>query len=247
MKITFLGTNGWYDTPEGNTPCILIDTKDFYLVLDAGNGLCSLNEYLKKPKPVYLFLSHLHLDHIIGLHCTPKLRLPQGLKIYVPKKHWRNLHRFFGPPFTGGPKNSRYGITMQAIKTEKQKQPLPFVCLPMTHFHHGYGFRFQIENKIIAYSGDTSVCDNDQLLAQGADLLIHECSLLPGRDDEEWGHSGPNQVAALAKNSRVQRLVLTHFLPVTYPHLADRNQAKKAARKIFPATEIAYDRLELEV
>ena len=25
MKIIFLGTNGWYTSPTGNTPCILID------------------------------------------------------------------------------------------------------------------------------------------------------------------------------------------------------------------------------
>ena len=47
MKITFLGTNGWYDSATGNTPSALIDTKDYYIILDAGFGIHKLNDLLK--------------------------------------------------------------------------------------------------------------------------------------------------------------------------------------------------------
>jgi len=36
MKITFLGTNGWYDTDCGNTICTLLETTKAYILLDAG-------------------------------------------------------------------------------------------------------------------------------------------------------------------------------------------------------------------
>lgn len=39
MRIIFLGTNGWYDTQTGNTICILMESNDYYFILDAGNGL----------------------------------------------------------------------------------------------------------------------------------------------------------------------------------------------------------------
>ena len=68
MKIIFLGTNGWYDTSLGNTICTLIKTQDFHIILDAGNGLYKIDRHIIDEKPVFLFLSHFHLDHIIGLH-----------------------------------------------------------------------------------------------------------------------------------------------------------------------------------
>ena len=49
MKIAFLGTNGWYDTKTGNTVSALVDTKKYYIVLDAGNGIHKLDKYLTKP------------------------------------------------------------------------------------------------------------------------------------------------------------------------------------------------------
>jgi len=71
VKVTFLGTNGWFDTQTGNTISILIESSRFYIVLDAGIGIYKLNEYAKKKKPVYVFLSHFHLDHVVGLHTLP--------------------------------------------------------------------------------------------------------------------------------------------------------------------------------
>jgi len=55
MKVIFLGTNGWYDTKTGNTPCVLIDTKTHYIILDAGDGIYKLDKYITTQKPIYLF------------------------------------------------------------------------------------------------------------------------------------------------------------------------------------------------
>ena len=81
MEIRLLGTNGWYDTKTGDTTCIFIDSKDYYLIFDAGNGIYKLESFIKKPKPVFLFLSHFHLDHISGLHILNKFDLLEGLTI----------------------------------------------------------------------------------------------------------------------------------------------------------------------
>ena len=62
MKIHFLGTNGWYSNAGSNMTCALVDTKDHYIVLDAGDGIHKLDKYIKEDKPIYLFISHLHLD-----------------------------------------------------------------------------------------------------------------------------------------------------------------------------------------
>ena len=61
--MTFLGTNGWYSSKTGLTPCVLIDSKEGYIVLDAGEGIQKLDKYITDDKkPIYLFLSHFSLS-----------------------------------------------------------------------------------------------------------------------------------------------------------------------------------------
>ncbi len=100
MKVRFLGTNGWFDSTTGNTICTLIETDDMYLVLDAGNGIHKLDRYIHDQKPVYLFLSHFHLDHIEGLHTIVKFRLPQGLKIFGMEGTEKILGDIIRKPYT---------------------------------------------------------------------------------------------------------------------------------------------------
>ncbi len=84
MRLIFLGTNGWYDTPTGNTLCILLETQKETIILDAGNGLHKIDRYLNPAKPIYLFLSHFHLDHVVGLHILNKFNLSRGMDVYGP-------------------------------------------------------------------------------------------------------------------------------------------------------------------
>ncbi|MEW5766288.1 MAG: hypothetical protein AB1797_01505 [bacterium] len=45
------------------------------MVCDAGFGFYKLKQYALSNKPVRLFISHLHYDHIIGLHTLPMFKL----------------------------------------------------------------------------------------------------------------------------------------------------------------------------
>ena len=103
MKVVFLGTNGWYDTDTGSTVSILVESRDNYIILDAGFGIYKLIKQLKDDKPISLLLSHLHLDHIIGLHTLPIFNLPQGIDIYLPKRFEYELRKFLRRPFTTPP------------------------------------------------------------------------------------------------------------------------------------------------
>ena len=102
MKITFLGTNGWYSSPTGDTPCILIDAKDQYIVLDAGNGIYKLDQYIKEDKPILLFISHFHIDHVSGLHILAKFDFKQGIDVYIGKGRTKDFETLVNPPFTLG-------------------------------------------------------------------------------------------------------------------------------------------------
>lgn len=66
-----------------------------------------------------------------------------------------------------------------------------------------------MEERVLVYSGDTEPSPRVAALAEGADLLIHECSFPEPFD--VTNHTTPKKLGRLLKN--VGRVVLTHFYP----------------------------------
>lgn len=246
MKITFLGTNGWYDSATGNTPSILIDTKDCYIVLDAGFGFAKLNNYLKEDKPIYLFLSHFHLDHTCGLHTLPMLGKNIRLTILGQRKTKKYLNILIRHPFSASFSDFGYKVKIVELKPGVHHLPFETFCLPLKHADPALGYRFNIEGKIITYCSDTGICPNDLELAKGADILVHECGFAVGIVDT-WGHTNPEESAQLAKDAGVKKLILTHLGANYFDSGEKRQQAEAVAKVIFPATTVAWDGMEVDV
>lgn len=251
VKIIFLGTNGWYSTPTGDTPCILIDAKDQYVILDAGNGIYKLNDYIKEHKPISMFISHFHIDHTSGLHALANFDFKQGIDVYVGKGRIKDFETLVNPPFTVGYKPKAENISI--LKTEirlhelsEKKQNIPFkaVAIKQHHAYIDHGLRFELEGKTIAYTGDCGFTDASRKLAKNVDLLICECNNKKTPSPDIWGHFDPIQAATLAKESNIKQLILNHFGPQFYTSLADRKWAEEEARKIFPKTIAATDGME---
>ncbi len=95
--------------------------------------------------------------------------------------------------------------------------------------------------EVIAYCADTGYCANAVALARNADLLIAECAYAPGRSNEAWPHLNPEQAARIACEARAKRLALVHFDARQYPSLSHRDRAGKAAKTLFPCTDVALD------
>lgn len=240
MKVTFLGTNGWYDTAAGNTSCVFIETGGEYIILDAGFGFYKAKELIVSEKPVSLFISHLHLDHIIGLHTLPLFKAPQGIDIYMPKREAKLLRSFFRMPFTSPllliPTNLRFHDI-----AEKPRGPFKFEYARLRHPVPCYGYRLSLEGAVVAYCTDTGLCDNLERLAAGADLLITECAMGPGEKGPCLFHLTPEAAARVASGKKAKKLALFHFDPAKYPSYARREEAEAAAKKIFAHTVAAKD------
>lgn len=149
MKITFLGTNGWFDTNTGNTICTLIETKDCFIILDAGNGFYKLDKYIKSEKPIYLFLSHFHLDHIVGLHTKNKFNFKQGINIYGQKGTKDILNKIINQPFTLPFEHKEMSYNVRVYELPEQTNTLPFSLeyKSLSHWSFCLGYRFNIEKK----------------------------------------------------------------------------------------------------
>lgn len=245
IKIIFLGTNGWYDTATGNTICTLIDAPQAYVVLDAGNGIYKLDKYIKEPKPIYIFLSHLHLDHIEGLHTLAKFNFPQGITICIPKGLRKLFFSLLNKNFTAP--LSALATRCRVIEINPKKGGPAFLqkALPLRHPVPCLGFRFNFGGKIITYIADTGLCPNAFLLAREADLVLSECAMPAGKNSDAWPHLDPESAAEIAKNSRAGQLILTHFDAAEYPSLKKRLLAEKLAKKIYPSTLVAQDNLRI--
>ena len=250
MKAVFLGTNGWYSTALGNTSCVLLDTQKYYVVLDAGDGLHKLNNFVDSDKPIILFLSHLHLDHIIGLHVLNKFKFSQGIAIYGYEGTEDGL-KIIDHPYTAHLNQLSTKVTVHDIKDGKHYHPFPFTCKLLVHADQCLGYRIELDNKVIAYCTDTGICKNIYDLSENADLLITECSLKPMQNiekwSEKWPHLRPEDSANIAKESNVRKLVLTHFDANNYRSKEDRILAEACAQKIFRETVAAFDGDKIEI
>lgn len=243
IKVAFLGTNGWYDTATGNTLCILIETPREYVILDAGSGLYKIDQYIRNNKPIYLFISHFHLDHIIGLHVLAKFSFPQGMTICVAKGGKRILDKFIANPLTAH--LGEIKLKVKIIEIDRRKAALPFLrkTLFLRHKEPCLGFRFNFNGKIISFIPDTGLCDNAFVLAKKADLLITESAFLPGHSSAEWPHLNPESGALIAQKSGAKRLALVHFDAAEYPSLRERKLADKCVKKLFKNSFAAVDDL----
>jgi ribonuclease BN (tRNA processing enzyme) len=247
MQVTFLGTNGWFDTNTGNTVSVLVRTNEYDLIFDAGNGIAKADRYITQEKPVLLFLSHFHIDHISGLHTLVKFRLKQGLKIYCLPGGAALLHTFVGEPFTVPLEKLPYPA--YAIELEEGIHRLPFKveCLPLVHPAPCYGYRVEIDDRIITYCTDTGVCNNAIDLARNADLLITECALKPGEDSPGWPHLNPQDAIGIAKKANAKRLALMHFGAEVYKTIDERRAVQEEFEKISPGLIAATDDLTVEI
>jgi len=93
FSVRFWGVRGSYPTTNpntanfgGNTSCVEVVVAGRRFIFDAGTGIIALGQWLSKQKaasPVsYIFLSHTHLDHILGLSFFEPL-LTAGKLTYI--------------------------------------------------------------------------------------------------------------------------------------------------------------------
>jgi ribonuclease Z len=96
----------------------------------------------------------------------------------------------------------------------------------------------------IVIPGDTAPVDTVRILAEGADVLIHEATFLDDERDRaaDTLHSTALQAGEVARDAGVRLLALTHVSPRYFgPELA------REARQVFPATVVPKDFDVIEV
>lgn len=247
-KVVFLGTNGWYDSQTGNTICTLIDTGKYIILLDAGNGLQRADKHISYERDgVFLFLSHFHLDHIIGLHLLSKFRLTKGLQIIGPNGTKALTDSLVRQPYTMPISDLPYPVHVHDFDQVKNELPFCVESKPLVHSCLTFGYRFEIDGKILTYCTDTGYCKQAVDLAHNADLLIAECAYGIGQTNDKWPHLNPELAGKLAAEANAKRLALVHFDAFVFKTKEDRLAAQQAARQVFDNTFAAFDDMAINV
>jgi ribonuclease BN (tRNA processing enzyme) len=268
MRITLCGTGAGVNTALRANAGIVLQANGSTIMLDCGGG--SVREAVRSGLTIRdieaVCLSHLHQDHCIdlavllgdrafGRMTPPAVYGPKGVELFTRSAAFhvktsaldpKNDVPGFGEVADGEQRDVcgfavRWGVTPHAPDLVAMAQ------------------RFEADGRSVVYSGDTRAAPEVMVpLAQEADVLIHECfsnermqRVIPTVAPEiavRLGHfrdvhSEVRDVAAIARDAGVKRLVLTHLLSGEEP-----DELQAIASSIFGGeVVVAYDGMSLEV
>jgi len=217
VQTTIVGCAGSFPSASSAASCYLIDTGDFKLVLDLGNGaLGPLQQYAGLDEIDAICLSHLHADHCLDMcgFSVAKTHHPLGqrrrIPVYGPSSAADRLTRALGLDPGTGMTDSFDFIDLAPGTIEIG--PLKVTTAYMNHPVETFGFRIEHGGQVLAYSADTGPARELVRLASGADVLLCEASFLDGPELPPDLHLTARQAGQHAASAGVGELVLTHLV-----------------------------------
>ncbi|MCA9069560.1 MAG: metal-dependent hydrolase [Planctomycetaceae bacterium] len=238
MRFMFLGTGRYRPTETRHTACLF--QPETGLVFDAGTGLFRVFSNLKT-RDLDIFVTHSHLDHIMGLpdcHVPLKLDHLDRVRVFGNQKTLDAIRQHLFAPALFPVQTT---LEFHELTTSHEVQGGGILTqISLDHPGGSTGYKVSWPNFSMAYITDTFANDSYREFISGVDLLVHECNFDDELRDlaEQTGHSYASAVAQVAKSANVKHLVLTHFDAYADPH---RPIDLERVRSIFPNTTIARD------
>ena len=252
LQLTVLGARGSMagDRPDcaafgGDSSCYMIRAGEETVFLDAGSGL--LRAPAVYPRPPLILLSHLHLDHLVGLAMFPGLS-DRGHRpgICVPFCEDRDsaeriMDRLFSPPF--------WPISLRETECRPELLPMPekltrgelsIETMPGNHPGGCLVFRITYRGRSLVYATDfeheESASARLAAFAKDTDLLLYDAQYTDSEYEARkgYGHSTAAKGLELQERCGAGHLLLVHHAPwATDQILRDREAALPAGRAAY--------------
>lgn len=218
MEITFLGSSNAFAAGGRYWSSFLVDGK---YVFDAPPTLLPHLKQLNVPlnQIEVIFLTHHHGDHFMGmpfmfLEYFYMTKRTEDLTIVGPPGVQEWIERFSDSCYPNITRDAGYRrIYVDAVPgKELQAAGVTFTAWPMCHVSDqmdAMGYRVRIGDKTVAYTGDTMYCEEVYRLAEGADVLVVDCTYAEGTGPE---HMGLDDVKKIRERVPLDTaIVLTHL------------------------------------
>jgi phosphoribosyl 1,2-cyclic phosphodiesterase len=271
ISVRFWGTRGSIACPGpdslrygGNTPCVEIRCGEHTLIFDAGSGIRPLGNALVKAaaKDFDIFLSHGHIDHVVGLPFFAPLfdddrviRIWGGNMQAVGGVEEAVRKLMSSPLFPLQIEAVHATLEFHDFSAGDTIRPRPGVTVrtaPLQHPGGATGYRIEHGGGSVSYVTDVELGDGPPdaallALTRDSGLLIIDATYT----DEElsaragWGHSTWRQAVRLAEAAGVRRLCLFHHDPDHDDGVMDKIGC--AAETARPGTIVAREGLQIDL
>ena len=239
-QVTILGARGsipvsgnGYSIYGGATSCVLLEAAGEAVLFDAGSGLMNLPQRVRKEYArIHVFLSHFHLDHLMGIPMSSMMYDPSAEVIFYAEDGEKIPEVFrqmmAEPLWPVGPDSFRAKLDFCSIgmspvvlngAADTGSHPLTVTAVPVTHPGGALAFRADWGTHSMVYATD---CDPDEGtgrslegFAVDTDLFILDAQYT----DEEYeqcrgfGHPSMGTSAQIIAASGAGQGLLFHHSP----------------------------------
>ena len=208
----------------GATSCYMVEAGDQTVFLDAGSGL--IDAPFEYARPPVILLSHLHLDHVLGLGMYPRLSQEGKLtELYIPAgdddeaRKW--MDDLYSPPFWPcSLVDYRGDLGCHALQLPLRLGELTVEGMQGNHPGSAVIFRLLYQGKRIVYATDYEYEEKTfgELIAfsENADLLLFVAQYTPQEYERArgFGHSTAQMGKKLFLLSGAKRMLFIHHNPL---------------------------------
>ena len=228
MKLTVFGNNA--TCPEANGACssFLVEVCGKKVLMDMGNGsLTKIRQKIDLATLDAIVISHLHFDHFGDLFCAKyhlETRKAYGEEIPVIPLFAPKLPEW---AYADLSTNDVFQIHTATNGCMYQLDDVSLEFVELVHLIESYGIRIHADEKILAYSGDTGICEGLHKVAAEADAFLCESTFCSTQSAEEKHHLSARTAATIAAEAKCKQLLLTHY------HSDQRFDIFEEARQFF--------------
>lgn len=247
----------------GDTTCFSLQTDEGILVIDVGTGLRYVTEVLAERDrlpPITVLLTHLHMDHLIGLPSFgPLYSADANIRFLADPRRdedWRLALRAFmwQPYWPIGLTQADATVTYAPLPVDAGELDIYGIHVtwrPVPHPQQCLAYRLDTPDLSVVVATDAEFEEGkpDREFAQfckGTDYLIFDAHFTPREYPKYrgWGHSTWKAGIETAELAEVERLVLTHHAPQRRDDELDL--IVERASHVFPDVVAASSNLCLE-